>query len=80
MIKPKGDAEIVNKLAENFLPLSLKMNELNDTLCALRDNTAEKDELQVRFFVFWYQCLEACDSRVDCCWQVIMISFWLSFW
>lgn len=54
MIKPKGDAEIVNKLAENFLPLSLKMNELNDTICALRDNTAEKDELQVRFFVFWY--------------------------
>ncbi|KAI5074696.1 hypothetical protein GOP47_0010657 [Adiantum capillus-veneris] len=46
LIKPKGDAEIVNKLAEDFLPLSLKLKELNDTLRDLQDNTAEKDDLQ----------------------------------
>ncbi|MCO5580617.1 hypothetical protein L7F22_034487 [Adiantum nelumboides] len=45
-IKPKGDAEIVNKLAEDFLPLSQKLIELNDTLRDLQDNTAEKDDLQ----------------------------------
>ncbi|KAH7433398.1 hypothetical protein KP509_07G067400 [Ceratopteris richardii] len=45
LIKPKGDADVVNKLAEEFLPLSNKLKELNDTLRNLQDNTAEKDEL-----------------------------------
>lgn len=47
LIKPKGDADVVNKLAEDMLPLSLKMKEINDAIRCLQDNTAEKDELQV---------------------------------
>ena len=47
LIKPKGDAEVVNKLAEDIVPLSVKMNELDVTIRCLKDNTAEKDELQV---------------------------------
>jgi phosphoenolpyruvate synthase/pyruvate phosphate dikinase len=45
LIKPKGDAEVVNKLAEDIAPLSSKMNELDVTIRCLKD--AEKDELQV---------------------------------
>ena len=53
LIKPKGDAEVVNKLVEDIVPLSVKMNELDVTIRCLKDS--EKDELQVGLRKFMFQ-------------------------